>query len=107
MGTFHRNRMTGMNTLPVIQSLYNSCRRAGVWARLVLKTETGKETVTFSTVSRPTNLPEEKGWKDGGRRKKPSKVKKKDRARREAWLGRRRIVEERTVWREPCCHPCN
>ena len=43
---------------------------------MVLETENGKETVTFSTVFRLASLPEEKDWKDGGRCKKPSKVKK-------------------------------
>ena len=48
-----------------------------------LEAENGKETITFSTVSRPSTLPEDKDWKDGGRRKKPSKVRK-DHKRREA-----------------------
>ena len=82
-----------MNSFPVNLRLYNSCRRAGVWARMGLEAENGKETIT---VSRPSTLPEDKDWKDGGRRKKPSKVRK-DHKRREAWLERRRTVEDRTV----------
>ena len=66
-------RMTGINTFPVILRLYNSCRRAGVWTRLVLESENGKETVTFSTVSKPANLPEEKDRKEGRRQKKPQR----------------------------------
>ena len=69
-----------------------------------LEAENGKETITFSTVSRPSTLPEEKDWKDGGRRKKPSKVRK-DHERREAWLERRRTVEERTVAEVPAATP--
>ncbi len=50
---------------------------------MVLEAENGKETITFSSVTKPvaaaslTPAP--------GRRKKPSKVKK-DRKRKEAWL---------------------
>ena len=83
--------MTGPNAFPVIQRLFNSCRRAGVWARIVLETENGRETLTFSTVSRPSNLPEEK---DSRGRKKPSKARK-DRERREAWLERKRMAAEK------------
>ena len=61
---------------------------------MVLETENGKETLTFSTVTRPSNLPEEKG--DYRIRKKPSKAKK-DRERKKAWLERRRTVVEREV----------
>ena len=94
-----------MNTLPVIQHLYTTCRNAGVWARFVLETENRKETITFSsTVSRPSNLPEETCWKDRGRRKKPSKIKK-DQLRREAWLERRRTVQERVVAENPAAAP--
>ena len=94
--------MTGLNTFPaVILRLYNACRRAGVWARMVLEMENGKETLTFSTVTRPSNLPEEKG--DYRRRKKPSKVKK-DRERKEALLERKRTVVEREVADKPAVH---
>ena len=90
-----------MNTLSVIQRLYTTCRNAGIWDRLVLETENGKETVTFSsTVSRPSNLPEETCWKDGGRRKKPSKIKK-DCLRREPCLERMRTVQERADAEKP------
>ena len=58
---------------------------------MTLETENGKETITFSTVSRPYTLPEDKDGTDGRRRKKPSKVKKY-RERKEAWLERRRTV---------------
>ena len=89
--------MTGINTFPAIWRLYNACRRAGVWTWLVMESDAnGKETVTFSTVTKPTSLPEEKDRKVGRRRKKPKKVKR-DRERREAWLERRRTVEGRSV----------
>ena len=67
---------------------------------MVLESENGKETVTFSTVSKPANLPEEKDKNEGRRRKKPAKVKR-DRERREAWLERRRTVEGRSVAEVP------
>ena len=35
--------MTGPNSFPIIQRLFNSCRRAGVWARIVLETDGGLE----------------------------------------------------------------
>ena len=75
--------MTGITTFPIILHLFNSCRREGVWERMALETENGKETITFSTVSRPSTLPEDKDGTDGRRRKKPSKVKT-DRERKEA-----------------------
>ena len=77
--------MAGINTFPVILQLYNKCRGAGIWAKMVLEAENGKETITFSSVTKPvaavslTSAP--------GRRKKSSKVKK-DRKRKEAWLRR-------------------
>ena len=43
---------------------------------LVMESENGKETVTFSTASKPANLPEEKDRKEGRRQKKPAKVKR-------------------------------
>ena len=54
--------------------------------------ESRKETFTYFTVSRPSNLPE---VKDGRRRKKPSKMKK-NKARMKTWLERRRttVVEK-------------
>ena len=33
--------------------LYNQCRSPGIWARMALKTENGRETLTFSSVPRP------------------------------------------------------
>ena len=82
--------MTGLNnTFPSILRLYNACRRAGVWTRLVMESEAnGKETVTFSTVTKSTSRPEEKekDRKEGRRRIKPAKAKR-DRERREAWRG--------------------
>ena len=66
--------MTGINTFPAILRLYNACRRAGVWTRLVMESEAnGKETVTFSTVTKPTSLPEEKDRKVGRRQKSPKR----------------------------------
>ena len=85
--------MSGIKTFPAILRLYKDCRRAGVWTRLVLESEAnGKETVTFSTVTKSTNRPEEKakeGRKEERGRIKPAKVKR-DRERRDAWLERRR-----------------
>ena len=43
---------------------------------MVMEYENGKETLTFSTVTKPANLPEEKDRKEGRRRKKPAKVKR-------------------------------
>ena len=97
--------MTGINTFPAILRLYNACRRAGVWTRLVMESEAnGKETVTFSTVTKPTSLPEEKDRKEGRRRIKPAKVKR-DRERREAWLERRRTGEGKSVADVPAVAP--
>ena len=45
--------MAGVNTFPAILRLYNQCRSAGIWARMALETENGKETITFSSVTRP------------------------------------------------------
>ena len=42
-----------MNNFPDILRLYNQCRSAGIWARMALKTENGKKTITFSSVTRP------------------------------------------------------
>ncbi|XP_023323603.1 uncharacterized protein LOC111697736 isoform X2 [Eurytemora carolleeae] len=84
--------MAGINTFPVILQLYNKCRGAGIWAKMVLEAENGKETITFSSVTKPvaaaslTPAP--------GRRKKPSKVKK-DRKRKEAWLEKRSQGKEK------------
>ena len=64
----------------------------------------GKETVTFSTVTKSTSLPEEKGRKEGRRRIKPAKVKM-DRERREAWLERRRTGEGKSVADVPAVAP--
>ena len=71
---------------------------------MVMESENGKETVTFSTVTKPASLPEEKDRKKGRRQKKPAKVKR-DRERREAWLERRRTVEGRLVAEVPAAAP--
>ena len=95
-------------TFPSILRLYNACRRAGVWTRLVMESEAnGKETVTFSTVTKSTSRPEEKakeGRKEGRRRIKPAKVKR-DRERREAWLERRRTGVGKSVAVVPAVAP--
>ena len=72
---------------------------------MALETENGKETITFSSVSRAPTLPEDKDGTDGRRRKKPSKVKKY-RERKEAWLERRRtVVVERPVAEDTVAAP--
>ena len=88
----------------ICMRLYNACRRAGVWTRLVMEYVNGKETLTFSTVTKPANLPEEKDRKEGRSWKKLAKVKR-DQERREAWLERRRTVEERSVSEVPAAAP--
>ena len=76
-----------------------------MWTRLVMESDAnGKETVTFSTVTKPTSLPEEKDKKAGRRRKKPAMVKR-DRERREAWLERRRTGEGKSVADVPAVAP--
>ena len=45
--------MAGVNTFPVILQLYNKCRGAGIWTKMVLEAENGKETITFSSVTKP------------------------------------------------------
>ena len=70
---------------------------------MVLESENGKETVTFSTVSKPADLPEEKDRKEGRRGKEPVEVKR-DQKRREAWL-ERKTVEERSVAEVPAASP--
>ena len=76
-----------------------------MWTRLVMESEAnGKETVTFSTATKPASLSEEKHRKEGRRRNKPAKVKR-DRERREAWLERRRTVEGRSVDEVPAAAP--
>ena len=66
----------------------------------------GKETVTFSTVTKSTSRPEEKAKdkKEGRRRIKPAKVKR-DRERREAWLERRRTEVGKSVAVVPAVAP--
>ena len=66
----------------------------------------GKETVTFSTVTKSTNRPEEKekDRKEGRRRIKPAKAKR-DRERREAWLERRRTGVRKSVAVVPAVAP--
>ena len=71
---------------------------------MFMEYENGKETVTFSTVTKPTSLPEEKDRKEGRRRKKPAKVKR-DRERRESWLERRRTGEGKSVADVPAVAP--
>ena len=63
----------------------------------------GKETVTFSTVTKSTCRPEE-DKKEGRRRIKPAKVKR-DRERREAWLERRRTGVGKSVAVVPAVAP--
>ncbi len=84
--------MAGINTFPVVLQLHNKLQGAGIWAKMVLEAENGKETITFSSVTKPvaavslTSAP--------GRRKKSSKVKK-DRKRKEAWLEKRSQGKEK------------
>ena len=99
--------MSGLNTFPAILRLYKDCRRAGVWTRLVLESEAdGKETVTFSTVTKSTSRPGEKAKykKEGRRRIKPAKAKR-DRERRDAWLERRRTAVGKPVAVVPAVAP--
>ena len=63
----------------------------------------GKETVTFSTVTKSTCRPEE-DKKEGRRRIKPAKVKR-DRERRDAWLERRRTGVGKSVAVVPAVAP--
>ena len=78
-----------------------------MWTRLVMESEAnGKETVTFSTVTKSTSLPEEKekDRKEGRRRIKPAKAKR-DRERRDAWLERRRTGVGKSVAVVPAVAP--
>ena len=78
-----------------------------MWTRLVMESEAnGKETVTFSTVTKSTSRPEEKAKdkKEGRRRIKPAKVKR-DQERREAWLERRRTGVGKAVAVVPAAAP--
>ena len=78
-----------------------------MWTRLVMESEAnGKETVTFSTVTKSTSRPEEKAKdkKVGRRRKNPAMVKR-DWERRDAWLERRRTGEGKLVADVPAVSP--
>ena len=78
-----------------------------MWTKLVMESEAnGKETVTFSTVTKPTSLPEEKDRKVGRRRKKTAMVKR-DRERRERRLERRRTGEGKSVAEVPAAVSCS
>ena len=66
----------------------------------------GKETVTFSTVTKSTSRPEEKAKykKEGRRGTKPAKAKR-DRERRDAWMERRRTAVGKPVAVVPAVAP--
>jgi len=98
--------MAGVNTFPAILRLYNQCRSAGIWARMALETENGKETITFSSVTGPqgssfssvtrpqaptfSSVPRPQVPREG-KQKKPSKIRK-DRERKEAWLLKKAVA---------------
>ena len=87
--------MAGVNTFPAILRLYNQCRSAGIWARMTLETKNGKETITFSSVTRPqvstfSSVPRPQVPREG-EQKKPSKIRK-DRERKEAWLLKKAVA---------------
>ena len=70
-----------------------------MWTRLVMESEAnGKETVTFSTVTKPTSLPEEKDRKEGRRRIKPAKVKRDRERRGPGWRGGELWRGDRWLW---------
>lgn len=98
---------TQRNTNTVFQdtwNLYTSCRKNGVWAKLVLETSgNGEETFTFSSrrPSRPTSgtnpapkTPAPPTPSESSRRKSPSKLRK-DRVKWRSWL-EKKLLELRT-----------
>ena len=95
--------MAGVNTFPEILRLYNQCRSAGIWARMALETENGKETITFSSVTRPqgstfSSVPRPQVPREG-KQKKPSKIRK-DRERKEAWLAKKILAAGKSAGTE-------
>ena len=95
--------MAGVNTFPAILRLYNQCRSAGIWARMTLETENGKETITLSSVTRPqgstfSSVPRPQVPRER-KQKKPSKIKK-DRERKEAWLAKKILAAEKPARKE-------
>ena len=84
--------MAGINTFPVVLQLHNKLQGAGIWAKMVLKAENGKETITFSLVTKPVAAVS--STPAPGRCKKPSKMKK-DRKRKKVWLEKRRQGKEK------------
>ena len=92
-----------------VWTLYQTCRRNGVWAKIVVETSGGEEEYTFSsrkqlyseTKRKPPSSP--KPFTPSNKRKSPSKWRK-DNVKWRAWLEKK--LQETSGPSGPCGPPC-
>jgi hypothetical protein len=96
---------TQPNSFPQILKLYKACKEAGIFAKMCLETEGGKEIIHFSTVTKFSDPPVAQPTQTCTRKRKSQARMNRDFQRRQRWIEKRER-EECEKAAEPS-HPSN
>jgi len=96
---------TQPNSFPQILKLYNACKQAGIFAKMCLETEGGKEIIHFSTLTRHSDPIVAQPTQTCTRKPKSKTRINRDKQRRQRWI-EQRGREESTKEAEPLYPSC-
>ena len=84
---------TKPNSFPQILKLYKACKEAGIFAKMCLETEGGKEIIHFSTVTKFSDPPVIQPTQTCTRKRKSQARMNRDYQRRQRWIEQREREE--------------
>jgi len=84
---------TKPNSFPQILKLYKACKEAGIFAKMCLETEGGKEIIHFSTVTKFSDPPVIQPTQTCTRKRKSQARMNRDFQRRQRWIEQREREE--------------
>ena len=84
---------TKPNSFPQILKLYKACKEAGIFAKMCLETEGGKEIIHFSTITKFSDPPVTQPTQTCTRKRKSQQRIIRDNQRRQRWIEQREREE--------------
>jgi hypothetical protein len=84
---------TKPNSFPQILKLYKACKEAGIFAKMCLETEGGKEIIHFSTITKFSDPPVAQPTQTCTRKRKSQTRMNRDNQRRQRWIEQREREE--------------
>ena len=84
---------TKPNSFPQILKLYKACKEAGIFAKMCLETEGGKEIIHFSTITKFSDPPVAQPTQTCTRKRKSQQRINRDNQRRQRWIEQREREE--------------